>query len=227
MVVFQDMVNNGQYSFFRDTAMPTVGFQKCRDKNLHKDPQTRSMFIKTMEETVAQLRNHPSILYWTIFNEAWGQFASDHVYEQLKQLDSSRIIDSTSGWFRGKKSDVDSRHIYFGSWRKLKVSDKPLVLSEFGGYTCALKGHIFNPDKSYGYKTCTSLKEFRAQIEVLYREKVLPAVEKGLCAAIITQVSDVEDEINGFLTYDREVNKADPKAMQKLAKELQKAAAGK
>ena len=221
MVVFQDMVNNGTYSFFRDTAMPTVGFQKLNDKKLHADPQTRAMFLATMEQTVAQLKNHPSILYWTIFNEAWGQFDADSVYEKMKELDSSRIIDATSGWFRRKKSDVDSRHIYFGSWKKLKPSDQPLVLSEFGGYTCAVQGHIFNPDKAYGYKTCTSLEEFQEQIQLLYRQKVMPAVKNGLCAAIITQVSDVEDEINGFLTYDRRVNKADPEAMKKLAQELQ------
>ncbi len=223
MVVFQDMVNNGAYSFFRDTALPTVGVQKLPDKRLHRETEVREAFLKAMEETVHQLKNHPSILYWTIFNEAWGQFDADSVYETMKALDGSRIIDATSGWFRRKRSDVDSRHIYFGSWRKLKPSDQPLVLSEFGGYTYAVEGHLFNQEKSYGYKTCKSLEEFQSQIQLLYTSKVLPAVKKGLCAAIITQVSDVEDEINGFLTYDRRVNKADEAAMRKLAKELQKA----
>jgi len=223
MVVFQDMVNNGDYSFFRDTALPTVGIQKLSDKHMHRNKNARKAFLQCMEETFNQLKNHPCILYWTIFNEGWGQFDSDRVYEQMKALDASRIIDSTSGWFRQKKSDVDSRHIYFSPWSSLKTSDKPLVLSEFGGYALPVDGHLFNPEKAYGYKSCKSLEDFQTSVERLYREKVLPAAEKGLCAAIITQVSDVEDEINGFLTYDRKVNKADTAAMQRIAQDLQTA----
>ena len=223
MVVFQDMVNNGDYSFFRDTALPTAGIQKLKDKNLHPDPETRQAFLAAMEATVRQLRNHPCILYWTIFNEGWGQFDSEAVFEQFKALDDSRIIDSTSGWFRQEKSDVDSRHIYFSPWSTLKVSDKPLVLSEFGGYTYPVEGHLFNTGKSYGYKSCKSEKEFQDGVYDLYLQKVLPAVKKGLCAAIITQVSDVEDEINGFLTYDRKVNKANAQQMQEIAEILKKA----
>ena len=220
MVVFQDMVNNGDYNFLRDTALPTVGIQKLGDKHMHKDESTRKEFLKCMEATVKQLKNHPCILYWTIFNEGWGQFDSEAVYEQLKKLDSSRIIDATSGWFRQEKSDVDSRHIYFTPWSTLKVSDKPLVLSEFGGYAYPVEGHLFNTGNSYGYKACKSLAHFQESVDKLYREKVIPAAKMGLCAAIITQVSDVEDEINGFLTYDRKVNKADAAQMQSIAKEL-------
>ena len=222
MVVFQDMVNNGDYSFFRDTALPTVCVQKLRDKNFHRDETTRQRFLQAMKETVQQLRNHPSILYWTIFNEGWGQFDADSVYERMRALDDSRIIDATSGWFRRKKSDVDSRHIYFGPWSQLKASDRPLVLSEFGGYACPIEGHIFNPDKAYGYKACPSTEDFRTQIAALYRKRILPVVKKGLCAAIMTQVSDVEDEINGFLTYDRAVCKGDATSMLAIAQALQK-----
>ena len=221
MIVFQDMVNNGDYSFLRDTALPTIGVQKLPDKHMHSDENTRREFLRCMEETVHQLKNHPCILYWTIFNEGWGQFDSESVYEKLKALDDSRIIDSTSGWFRQKKSDVDSRHIYFTPWRTLQPSDKPLVLSEFGGYACPVEGHLFNTGNAYGYKTCKTLTDFQSSIVALYREKVLPAIDRGLCGAICTQISDVEDEINGFLTYDRKVCKADPTDMKKLALELQ------
>ena len=220
MVVFQDMVNNGDYNFLRDTALPTVGIQTLPDKNMHTNRTARKRFLQSMEATVKQLRNHPCILYWTIFNEAWGQFDSEAVYERLKKLDDSRILDTTSGWFRQKKSDVDSRHIYFTPWSTLKVSDKPLVLSEFGGYAYPVEGHLFNTGNSYGYKACKSEAHFRESVDKLYREKVIPAAKKGLCAAIITQVSDVEDEINGFLTYDRKVNKADEEAMLAIAEEL-------
>jgi len=223
MVVFQDMVNNGDYDFLRDTALPTVGVQKLPDRKLHPDPQIRKGFLDGMAATVVQLRNHPSICYWTIFNEGWGQFDSDNVYTQLKAMDDTRFIDSTSGWFRQKQSDVESLHIYFGSWKKLQVCDKPLVLSEFGGYSFPVEGHLFNPDKAYGYKSCKSLEAFQADLKALYLEKVLPAVKAGLCAAIYTQVSDVEDEINGLLTYDRKVCKADEAAMQSIASQLQTA----
>ena len=223
MVVFQDMVNNGDYNFLRDTALPTVGIQKLNDKKMHADAATRKRFLESMEATVKQLRNHPCILYWTIFNEGWGQFDSEAAYEQLKKLDSSRIIDATSGWFRQKKSDVDSRHIYFTPWSTLKVSDVPLVLSEFGGYAYPVEGHLFNTGNAYGYKACKSEQHFQESVDKLYREKVIPAARMGLCAAIITQVSDVEDEINGFLTYDRKVNKADEKQMLAIAEELRKA----
>ena len=220
MVVFQDMVNNGVYSFWRDTALPTLGIQKRDDRKLHKGLPGRRMFLDTMKETIEQLKNHPCILYWTIFNEGWGQFDSAAVYEEFRKLDSTRIIDATSGWYRQETSDVDSRHIYFSPWSSLKVSDKPLVLSEFGGYACPVKDHLFNPTKAYGYKACKNTAHFQQSLEKLYREKVLPAIGKGLCAAICTQVSDVEDEINGMLTYDRKVCKADEAIMQQLAADL-------
>ena len=223
MVVFQDMVNNGDYNFLRDTVLPTIGIQKLTDKQMHKDPKTRQRFLESMEATVKQLRNHPCILYWTIFNEGWGQFDSEAVYEMLKAMEPDRIIDATSGWFRQKRSDVDSRHIYFTPWSTLKVSDKPLVLSEFGGYAYPVEGHLFNTGNAYGYKACKSEAHFRESVDKLYREKVIPAAKKGLCAAIITQVSDVEDEINGFLTYDRKVNKADEAAMKQIAEALKQA----
>ena len=223
MIVFQDMVNNGDYRFLRDTILPTVGLQKLSDVSMHRDAQTRKAFLEGMAETVKQLKNHPCICYWTIFNEGWGQFDSDRVYDKMKALDNSRFIDSTSGWFRQKKSDVESLHIYFGSWKKLKACDKPLVLSEFGGYCYGVKDHIFNPEKAYGYKSCQSMESFRQDLQKLYLEKVLPAAENGLCAAIYTQVSDVEDEINGLLTYDRKVCKADGDSLRDIAQKLQTA----
>ena len=223
MIVWQDMVNNGDYNFLRDTALPTVGIQKLQDKNLHSDEHSRKMFLEGMEATVNQLKNHPCICYWTIFNEGWGQFDSDNVYEQMKALDDTRFIDSTSGWFRRKKTDVDSRHVYF---RKVKLKGdgvKPLVLSEFGGKTYKCEGHLFNPKKSYGYGSCESLEALNEAVVKLYTDEVIPCVENGLCAAIYTQVSDVEDEINGLLTYDRKVEKMQPERMLLVAEALQQA----
>lgn len=223
MVVFQDMVNNGDYAYWRDTVWPTLGHQRCRDdRRLHRDPAARQAFLAGMDATVRQLRNHPCILYWTIFNEGWGQFDGSAAYARLRALDDSRWIDTTSGWFRGSETDVDSRHIYYGPWR-LHAKEKPLVLSEFGGACLAVEGHRFNPDASYGYSTSTTPAALQQAITALYTRKVLPAVRRGLCAAIYTQLSDVEDEINGLLTYDRRVCKPDPAAMRAVADALQTA----
>ena len=226
MVVFQDMVNNGDYSFYRDTIVPTFLSQKARDTNRHPDPATRKAFLDGMEATVRQLKNHPSICYWTIFNEAWGQFDASSAYRKLKELDSSRFIDSTSGWFRGSESDVESLHIYFGMWHRMKPSAKPIVLSEFGGFAYSAPDHIFNPDKAYGYGTCKTTEELNKRLLQVYEDHVIPAVKKGLCASVYTQVSDVEDEINGLLTYDRKVTKADPEVMQTVARLLRAAIGG-
>ena len=187
---------------------------------MHADVKTRERFREGMEATVRQLQNHPCICYWTIFNEGWGQFDSDSMYPRLQALDRSRFIDSTSGWFRRRLSDVESLHIYFGSWNKLKSTEKPLVLSEFGGYCYGVENHLFNPEKAYGYKACKTLEDFNRDLLALYREKVIPAAQKGLCAAVYTQVSDVEDEINGLLTYDRRVCKADREGMRSVAAQL-------
>ena len=228
MIVFQDMVNNGDFGFLRDTAMPTVSaaWQRLPDRQLHRDEKPRQRFLDAMEAMVEQLKNHPSILYWTIFNEGWGQFDSDAVYEQFIGLDDTRWVDSASGWFRREKTHVDSRHVYF---RKVKVKadgKKPLVVSEFGGKTLRVDGHVFNPDKTYGYGGCKTRQELNEAVRGLYMNEILPAIRNGLCAAVYTQVSDVEDEINGVATYDRKVVKLDAEVMLPVAKALQEAMEG-
>ncbi len=224
MVVFQDMVNNGPYDYVRDTVIPTLGFQIRGDRNLNPSTAAREQFYRGMEATVRQLKNHPCICYWTIFNEGWGQFDSNQAYERFLRLDDTRFIDTTSGWWRGHSTQVDSRHIYFGQWWQLKKGKQPVVLSECGGLTYAEEGHLFNPDNAYGYKTCKTREEFQTSLLELYRKHLIPFVRtKGLCAAIYTQLSDVEDEINGLLTYDRSICKVDTAAMTAIAEELRNA----
>ena len=225
MIVFQDMVNNGAYHYLRDTALPTVSLasQKLPDKHLNMDPTTQQRFLAGMEATVNQLKNHPCVCCWTIFNEGWGQFDSDSVYEKMRVLDDTRFVDTTSGWFRQKKSDVDSRHVYF---RKVNLAGdgvKPLVLSEFGGKTYKVEDHIFNTDKTYGYGGCETLEALNEAVVKLYMDEVIPSAKNGLCAAIYTQFSDVEDEINGLVTYDRKVEKMEPDKMLSIAAALQQA----
>ena len=221
MIVFQDMVNNGRYSFVRDTAMPTAGVQKLGDRLLNRNEKCRRAFKKAMESAIERLYNHPCICYWTIFNEGWGQFESSGMYEKLKALDATRIIDSTSGWFRCGKTDVDSRHVYFKPF-KMPKSDMPVVLSEFGGYVYKDAEHSFNPDKTYGYRYFKKREDFENALVKLYAEEIVPSVKNGLCAAIYTQVSDVEDETNGLVSYDRKLCKVSAERMQSVAKSLQK-----
>ena len=223
MIVWQDMVNNGSYRYFRDTVLPTVGIQKRNDRRLHRDERSRNTFRQGAADAVNQLKNHPCICYWTIFNEGWGQFDSDRVCGWFRTLDATRFIDTTSGWFRGKNTDVDSRHQYFGKLRLTGDGLRPLVLSEFGGKTWRVEGHIFNPDKTYGYGACPTREALNEAVAALYRESIVPAVEKGLCAAIYTQVSDVEDEVNGLITYDRRVVKLDADTMLPISRALQDA----
>ena len=205
MVVFQDMVNNSDYSFIRDSGLPTIGLKRRNDRNMHSDPESRRIFSETMEAEVRHLYNHPSVCCWTIFNEGWGQFDSDAMYDRLRALDPTRFIDSTSGWFHQKKSDVDSEHVYFRAI-SLRPCDRPLVLSEFGGYSCRIPGHVFN-DNNYGYRKCADEAALLSDLAELYMKEVEPLMKKGLSAAIYTQLSDVEEETNGLLTYDRDKEK--------------------
>ena len=220
MVVFQDMVNSGKYRFVRDTVLPTVGLKRMRDARAHRDPTTREGFLAGMRATVKALYNHPCVCYWTVFNEGWGQFDSQSVQHVLRELDDSRFIDTASGWFdAGAQSDVESLHVYFKPV-KIKRASRPIVLSEFGGYSYAEPGHIFNPTRAYGYGKCNSREEFSERLSALYREQVLPAIGRGLCAAVYTQLTDVEDEINGLLTYDRCVCKIDAQQFGELSRAL-------
>lgn len=219
IIVFQDMLNTGDYSYIRDTVLPTIGFKRRNDKKLHRNPKARKAFIECMEETVKHLKNHPCICYWTIFNEGWGQFCSTENYRRLKELDDSRFIGSYSGWFKGGESDVESEHCYFKQFRP-KATGKPLVLTEFGGFAYAPKDHIFNPDNEYGYKKFKSREELVSGVVELYERDIIPAVEKGLCAAIYTQLSDVEDETNGIMSYDRKVLKIEPEEFLPVSEKI-------
>ncbi len=222
MAVFQDMVNAGEYSFLRDTALPTLGI---RSGITHSVPEkTKKAFLDTALGTLEALYHFPSVLYYTIFNEGWGQFDADRCYQICKEKDPSRIYDATSGWFTQKESDVVSEHIYFKKIKLFAKKGRPLILSEFGGYSLKIPGHCFNEKNTYGYRFFTDKKAFQKALFDLYEKEVLPCIEnEGLCATVLTQVSDVEDETNGLLTYDRVILKVDEAPMRRLAKRLQEA----
>ena len=224
MLVFQDMVNSGDYSFLVDTALPTIG--KKRGITHKTTLRRREHFERDSRETLDLLYNHPCVVYYTIFNEGWGQYDADRIYKELKEYDSTRIYDATSGWFVENESDVTSDHIYFKPITEKNLSQKPsrpCVLSEFGGYSCKIEGHSFNLDKTYGYSTAKTMDEFMGSFAALYENEVIPAISRGLCATVYTQVSDVEDETNGLMTYDRQICKVDEGKMQKIALDLKNA----
>lgn len=220
MVVFQDMVNNGRYRFLRDTVLPTVRFLRRADTRQNRDAETRRIFLESMEATARQLDNHPCICLWTIFNEGWGQFSADDAFDRLKAIDPTRFVDSTSGWFHQKKSDVDSLHIYFAPLH-LGKEPRPQLLSEFGGYVWKLPEHSFNTEKTYGYRKYATREALIDALRALYGS-LIPLAKQGLCGAIYTQVSDVEDETNGFFTFDRAVLKVRPEELSDLAEAIRR-----
>jgi len=219
VVVFQDMVNNSKYSWLVDTALPTVGFKKLPIIFRHKAKKSQKIFVETMRQTIEHLYSFPSVLYYTIFNEGWGQFSADKMYEVAKDLDPTRIYDSTSGWFYRVKSDVDSRHVYFKPIRLEKVTDKPIVISEFGGYSHRVEGHLYG-SAEYGYKSFESVDEYEQSIIKLYGEEIKPLIKGGICGLVYTQISDVEDETNGLITYDRKILKLNAEKTKALMQEL-------
>lgn len=221
ILVIQDIVNNGKYHFFKETLMPTIfPFYQRIAKESIKSKEEKYYFLKHTRNTMNYLYNHPSIIMYTIFNEGWGQFKSDHVYRLVKKYDSTRIIDTTSGWFRKNNSDLLSLHIYFRDINKIiKKQSKVAFISEFGGYVLKIKDHLFNLNNSYGYKNNSSQAQFETNLYKLYHDQILKNIDL-LSGAIYTQLSDVEDELNGILTYDRKVCKVSDENLIRLLKEI-------
>ena len=220
MAVFQDTVNSGKYNFLIDTALPTAGL---KSGIRHRASKKRKHFFEaTAKQMLEHLFLHPSVVQYTIFNEGWGQYDDERIYEELTALDSTRLYDTASGWFRPKKSDFQSEHIYFKPVKLKSNSEKPLFLSEFGGYSYKILEHSFNLDKTYGYKKFTNQEDFVNAIKNLYKSEILPAVKNGLCATVLTQVSDVEDETNGLLTFDRKVQKISEDEIKPVFDEIYK-----
>ena len=223
MAVMQDMVNSGSYSYFRDTIMPTfwplyIGHFK-KDVSLHPDILQRKLFIRHSREMMEYLYCFPSVLYYTIFNEGWGQFDSDRVLSILKKKDPTRVYDSTSGWYRQKGGDIDSIHCYF---HRVPVErwKKPAVISEFGGFSFALGEHSCFSSKTYGYGGFRDKNKLSDRIVRLYDEEIIPHLKDGICGSVYTQLSDVEEECNGMYSYDRAVCKVDKEKMRRMAGRL-------
>ena len=215
MLVWQDLVSGGRdYSFPIIAALPFVGIHLKDGKANYRrfrreDAGEREDFFAFAKELVEHYYNVPSIALYTVFNEGWGQFESEELTAILKEIDPTRTYDSVSGWHdQGKgTSELKSYHIYYKKFRMPKREERCVVLSEFGGYSLPVDGHMFTPGKLFGYRMYKTGAELQAAVRALYDTEVLPAVKAGLSATVYTQLSDVEEEINGILTYDRRVNK--------------------
>ena len=212
MIVWQDMVNGGSYNAPFMTWLPALfpKFKLHTSDRIHplfgrKNVHGREEFIRECKETVSFLKAFPCISTWVIFNEGWGQFDSKKLTALFRELDDTRLIDSASGWFDRRQGDFKSEHNYFAK-QFVTPSDRAFVISEYGGYTCQIKGHTCS-GRTYGYKICSTPEDFQNAYHRLMTEEIEPLKEQGLCGAIYTQVSDIEDEINGLMTYDREVCK--------------------
>ena len=215
LIVWQDMVNGGTTYKFSTIAFPLVTKRHHSDLNHKKfsrlDIEGRRDAEKEFKETINLLYNSPSIALWTIFNEGWGQFDSKRIYNELKNIDETRLFDHASGWHDQGVSDVKSLHVYFTKVKMPKekaIKDRAVILSECGGYNLAIEGHRFS-DTNFGYKYMDTRQDLANAYQKFIERDIIPNISKGLSAFIYTQLSDVEDELNGFVTYDREVVKID------------------
>ena len=214
MVVWQDMVHGGgpinaMLLTYLPTVFPVIG--KClKDRHYRlfsrTDAPARKRFEQDLIRMLRQYGNSPCIGIWGLFNEGWGQFDALRLTEVIRKHDPSRLVDHAGGWYDQGGGDLRSVHNYF---RKLNVErdSRPFVLSEYGGYSCKIEGHAACED-TYGYHTCRP-EDFPCEFRRIM-EEISSLRERGLAAAVYTQLSDIEEETNGLYTYDRKICKPDP-----------------
>ncbi|MBR0295409.1 MAG: glycoside hydrolase family 2 [Bacilli bacterium] len=220
MIVWQDFINGGEDYSFKTIAFPLIFNKHHSDTNYKKfsrmNEKGRKEAIQEFKDIVHYLYNVPSIGLWTIFNEGWGQFDSKKIYQLMKEIDSTRIYDHASGWHDQGISETKSLHVYFKKVKMPKdkeIKGRSVILSECGGYHLKVEGHTFS-DKTFGYKKLKDSVALENEYIKFMNRDILPNIPKGLSAFIYTELSDVEDEHNGWLTYDRKVLKVDKKKIK-------------
>ena len=220
MLVWQDMPNGGRRYNPVIISAPLVTGIHLNDSAhalfARSDSEGRAQFKSEFGELVNHLYNCPCICMWVIFNEGWGQFDARKMYDFVRSMDKTRVIDHASGWHDQGIGNVQSLHVYFKKYHfKPDKKGRAVLLSEFGGYSHQVPGHCYN-NKYFGYKKFEMPFQLEAALEDLYQTEIGPAKLQGLSAAVYTQLSDVEDELNGLLTYDRKVVKIAPEPMRKI-----------
>lgn len=214
MLVWQDMMNGGEsYSPLSIYVFSNLGLRVKDDRYRYfsrSDEAGRTHYYKELGQMIDLLYNTVSLALWVPFNEGWGQFDALKAAEFIRKRDDTRPIDHASGWYDQGGGDIKSIHWYFRPYhhKQPPKEQRPICLTEYGGYNCAVPGHCWGEGAEFGYKKIADPAEFNRAFQKLMEEQILPAKEMGLAAAVYTQVSDVEGERNGLLTYDRKVCKA-------------------
>jgi len=227
LIVWQDMLNGGgSLNLYHHLLIPKFSPRKfVKDNNYRAmgrlSGQNRADFMQELQKMVDALYNVPSIGMWVIFNEGWGQFDAEQFYKWLKDYDPTRYIDHASGWYDQQIGDLKSVHIYLNKLAMpADCKDRAVIISEFGGYCLSLPGHLWKKGRLIGYRKYPTPEAFRAAYQALIGDQLKPLVAEGLAGAVFTQLTDVEIETNGLLTYDREVIKIDAETLRRLNKAL-------
>jgi beta-galactosidase/beta-glucuronidase len=225
LIVWQDMPNGGKAVDEKTSTLAMVFGSHHRDHDYRyagrEEPTSRADYQRELQELVDHLYNFPCIGMWVPFNEGWGQFDALEIARWLKSYDPTRLVDHASGWFDQGGGDCRSLHVYKLKLPKVKSKHKrAVILSEFGGYSVKINGHLWNPKVQFGYKNFSSSVDLTNAYQDLIIGQLKPWIETGLSAAIYTQTTDVEIEVNGFITYDREVEKMDFTRIIQVHKQL-------
>ncbi|MEZ5185876.1 MAG: glycoside hydrolase family 2 TIM barrel-domain containing protein [Candidatus Nanopelagicales bacterium] len=213
MLVWQDMVNGGG-AYHRPVVEVPALTPSMRLKDKHHrlfardDAHGREQWLAETARTVDLLRNCVSVAVWVPFNEGWGQFDANAVAERIKRSDPSREVDHASGWHDQGGGDFTSLHVYFRPFRvpRRRAGGRVVALSEYGGYSLHINDHS-STAKAFGYRRFGTAEQLLDAFRSLHTGQILPAVRRGLSATVYTQLSDVEDETNGLLTFDRRILK--------------------
>ena len=213
MLVWQDQPSGGDFPYPCFSEEEFIKDNNYKKYN-RKSEIGRKNFVRDLERTIDQLYNTPSISTWVPFNEGWGQFDSVKIAEKIKSLDKTRFVDHASGWVDHNGTDFKSIHIYN---KKIHfnpdILNRPIVLSEFGGFGQIVKHHV-GCKRQFSYILFDTKRQLTTEIKKLFKNEIYPSIKKGLCASVYTQLSDIEQEVNGFLTYDRKIIKVDKKTIK-------------
>ena len=201
------------------TRTPPTSVRKGAAADAVFPPGQAAAWEHELKAIIHSLINEPCIIVWVPFNEGWGQHSTNDVLQMVKALDPTRLVDAPSGWEDRGWGDFKDMHEYPGPNMFPVMKDRVSVLGEFGGLGLPLPGHLWWDKRNWGYRTFEDQAKLQAGYEGLM-EKLASLVQQGLAAAVYTQTTDVEGEVNGLMTYDRKVMKFDAAKLAELHRKL-------